>query len=56
MAILDRKVKASRSIVIYLVKVHWWHRKTSEWTWEPEAEIRKHYPDMFTSEDFLGEV
>jgi len=45
-AIVDRKTKALRNKVIDLVKVQWKHRKGSEWTWEPEAEMRQHYPEL----------
>ncbi|KAJ9557024.1 hypothetical protein OSB04_011638 [Centaurea solstitialis] len=29
------------------VKVQWQHRRGSEWTWEPEAEMREKYPELF---------
>ncbi|KAJ9557738.1 hypothetical protein OSB04_012352 [Centaurea solstitialis] len=45
-AVLDRKVKRLRSKEIGIVKVQWQHRKGSEWTWEPEAEMREHYPEL----------
>ena len=41
MEILDRKVKILRSKEVRLVKVQWEHRKGSEWTWEPESEMRE---------------
>ena len=43
-AILERKVKKLRNKEIGTVKVQWQHRKGSEWTWEPEAEMREHDP------------
>ncbi|KAJ9551973.1 hypothetical protein OSB04_016018 [Centaurea solstitialis] len=56
-AVLDRKVRRSlakeiahqlRDKEIGIVKVQWQHRKGSEWTWEPEAEMREHYPELFS--------
>ncbi|KAJ9549517.1 hypothetical protein OSB04_022060 [Centaurea solstitialis] len=47
-AVIDRKVKRLRSKEIRIVKVQWQHRKGSEWTWEPEAEMRKYYPELFS--------
>ncbi|KAJ9544144.1 hypothetical protein OSB04_023851 [Centaurea solstitialis] len=46
-AILERKTKSLRNKEISLVKVQWEHRKGSEWTWEPEAEMRSNYPELF---------
>ncbi|KAJ9546613.1 hypothetical protein OSB04_019156 [Centaurea solstitialis] len=46
-AVIDRKVKRLRRREIGIVKVQWQHRKGSEWTWEPEAEMREHYPELF---------
>ena len=42
MVILDRKTKNLRNKVVELVKVKWQHRKGSEWTYEPEDEMREH--------------
>ena len=56
MAILERKMKILRSKEIPLVKVQWQHRKGSEWTWDPESEMREHYPDLFAATDFGDEV
>ena len=39
-----------------LVKVQWQHRRGSEWTREPEDEMREHYLDLFASADFEDEV
>ena len=47
MAILDRKSRDLRNKRVELVKVQWQHRKGSEWTWEPEDEMREHYPELF---------
>ena len=55
-AILERKKKILRNKEIPLVKVQWEHRKGSDWTWEPEAEMREHYPTLFIPADFEGEV
>ena len=46
-AILERKTKSLRNKDIGLVKVQWQHRKGSEWTWEPEEEMRRNYPQLF---------
>ena len=55
-AILERKTKTLRNKVIGLVKVQWKHRKGSEWTWEPESEMRQYYPELFIDVDFEDEV
>ena len=55
-AVLERKTKALRNKTINLVKVQWQHRKGSEWTWEPESEMRANYPDLFMGVDFEDEV
>ncbi|KAJ9558344.1 hypothetical protein OSB04_012958 [Centaurea solstitialis] len=47
-AVLDRKVRRLRNKEVGIVKVQWQHRKGSEWTWEPEAEMREHYPELFS--------
>ena len=51
-AILDRKTKVLQNKEVKLVKVQWQHRKGSKWTWEPEVEMREHYPGLFTATDF----
>ncbi|CAH1450579.1 unnamed protein product [Lactuca virosa] len=56
-AILDRKTKTLRNKVVQLVKVQWQHRKGSEWAWEPEEEMRDHYPELFSdAADFEDKV
>ena len=55
-AILERKVKKLHNKEVSTVKVQWQHRKGSEWTWEPEAEMREHYPELFEGVDFEDEV
>jgi hypothetical protein len=45
--ILERKTKSLRNKEIGLVKVQWQHRQASEWTWEPEAEMRSNHPELF---------
>ncbi|KAJ9538034.1 hypothetical protein OSB04_030767 [Centaurea solstitialis] len=54
-AVLERKVKQLRNKEIGIVKVQWQHRKGSEWTWEPESEMRERYPELFRS-DFGDEI
>ncbi|KAI3723450.1 hypothetical protein L2E82_35039 [Cichorium intybus] len=51
-AIIERKTKTLRNKMIGLVKVQWQHRKGFEWTWEPEEEMQRHYPELFTGTDF----
>ena len=41
-SILDKKTKTLRNKVVNLVKVQWQHLRGSEWTWEPEDEMREH--------------
>ncbi|KAJ9541875.1 LOW QUALITY PROTEIN: hypothetical protein OSB04_028381 [Centaurea solstitialis] len=47
-AVLERKVKKLRNKEIGIVKVQWQHRRGSEWTWEPEAEMRERYLELFS--------
>ncbi|CAH1435415.1 unnamed protein product [Lactuca virosa] len=54
--ILDRKIKVLRSKEVPLVQVQWQHRRGSELTWEPEAEMREQHPELFAERDFEGEV
>ena len=56
MVFLDRKKKTLRNKVVELVKVQWQHHKSLEWTWEPEDEMREHYPELFDAADFEDEV
>ncbi|XP_058071229.1 uncharacterized protein LOC131220297 [Magnolia sinica] len=44
--ILNKKEQVLRNEVIPLVKVLWTHYGEEEATWETEAEIRKHYPNL----------
>ncbi|KAJ9563166.1 hypothetical protein OSB04_008326 [Centaurea solstitialis] len=46
-AVLERKTKTLRNKEVGIVKVQWEHRKGSEWTWEPEDEMRRNYPELF---------
>ena len=55
-AVFERKVKVLQNKEIPLVKVQWEHLRGSEWTWEPEAEMREHYPKLFTTAYFEDEV
>ena len=55
-SIIDRKTKVLWNREVKLVKVQWQHRKGSEWTWEPEDEMRDPYPKLFGSADFEDEV
>ena len=44
---LDRKEQVLRNKVIPLVKILWQYHRVEEATWELEASIREHYPDLF---------
>ncbi|KAJ9563463.1 hypothetical protein OSB04_008623 [Centaurea solstitialis] len=46
-AVLERKTKTLRNKEVGIVKVQWEHRKGSEWTWEPEDEMRRNYPELY---------
>ncbi|KAJ9552981.1 hypothetical protein OSB04_017026 [Centaurea solstitialis] len=46
-AVLERKTKTLRNKEVGIVKVQWEHRKGSEWTWEPEDEMRRNHPEFF---------
>ncbi|KAJ9565504.1 hypothetical protein OSB04_001470 [Centaurea solstitialis] len=46
-AVLERKTKTLRNKEVGIVKVQWEHRKGSEWTWEPEEEMRRNQPELF---------
>ena len=55
-AILDRKTKTLQHKAMGLVKVQWQHQKGSEYTWEPDEEVREQYLELFAIEDFEDEV
>ena len=46
--IVDCKEQVLRSKVIPLVKVLWKNHKREAATWEPEAQMRRHYPQLFS--------
>ena len=45
--ILDRRDQVLRNKVISLVKVQWRNHGVKEATWEPEAQMRAQYPQLF---------
>ena len=45
--IVDRKEQVLRSKVISLVKVLWKNHEREAATWEPEAQMRRQYPQLF---------
>ena len=47
--ILARGVKQLRNKQVPLVKVLWQHHGREESTWEPEANMRARYPQLFES-------
>ncbi|KAI3505152.1 hypothetical protein L1887_27074 [Cichorium endivia] len=47
-SILDRKTKKLRQKEVGLVKIQWKHRGGANMTWEPENEMRRRYPHLFT--------
>ncbi|TYJ96975.1 DNA/RNA polymerases superfamily protein [Cucumis melo var. makuwa] len=46
--ILDRKEQVLRNKTIPLIKVWWRHHGVEEATWEPEDQIKKRYPILFS--------
>ena len=46
--IVDRKEQVLRSKVIPLVKVLWRNLEREAATWEPEAQMRRQYPQLFS--------
>ena len=46
--IVDRKEHVLRSKVIPLVKVLWKNHEREAATWEPEAQMRRQYPQLFS--------
>ena len=46
--ILDRKEQVLRSKVIPLGKVLWKNHEREAATWEPEVQMRRHYPQLFS--------
>ena len=47
--IVDRKEQVLRSKVIPLVKVLWKNHEREAATWEPEAQMRRQYPQLFSN-------
>ena len=47
--ILDQKIKHLRSKQIRQVKVLWRNQNTEEATWELEDDMRRQYPELFSS-------
>ena len=45
--IVDRKEQVLRSKVIPLVKVLWKNHEKEATTWDPEAQMRRQYPQLF---------
>ena len=52
--IYHKKFGSGRTV--HSAKVQWQHKKGSECTWEPEDEMRIHYPELFVGTDFEVEV
>ena len=48
MQIVDCKEQVLRSKVISLVKVLWKNHERESATWEPEAHMRRQYPQLFS--------
>ena len=46
--IVDRKEQVLRIKVIPLVKVLWKNHERETATWEPEAQMRRQYPQLFS--------
>jgi hypothetical protein len=47
--IVERQVKRLRRKKIAIVKVKWNAKLGPEYTWEPEAEMKRKYPHLFTN-------
>nr|GEX23522.1 reverse transcriptase domain-containing protein [Tanacetum cinerariifolium] len=48
---VDRDVKRLKQSRIPIVKVHWNSQRGPEFTWEPEDQVKKKYPHLFTSKN-----
>ena len=48
MQIVDRREQVCRNKVILLVKVLWKNHEREAATWEPEAQMRRQYPQLFS--------
>ena len=48
MQILDRREQVLRNKTISLAKVLWRSHTVEEATWEQEAQMRHHYPQLFS--------
>ena len=46
--IVDRKEQVLRTKVIPLIKVLWRNHEREAATWEPEAQMRRQYPQLFS--------
>ena len=46
--ILDRREQVLHNKTIPLVKVLWRSHRVEEATWEPEVQMRRHYPQLFS--------
>ena len=53
MQILDRREQVLRNKTIPLVKVLWRSHKVEEATWEPKAQMRRQYPQLFSELDIF---
>ena len=47
--IVDRKEQVLRSKVLSLVKVLWRNHEREAATWEPEVQMRRQYPQLFSN-------
>jgi hypothetical protein len=47
--IVERQVKKLRKKKVVIVKVKWSAKRVPEYTWEPETEMRRKYPHLFTT-------
>ena len=48
MQIVDHREQILRNKVILLVKVLWGNHEREVGTWEPEAQMRRQYPQLFS--------
>jgi hypothetical protein len=51
--IIEKKVKRLRRKKIRIVKVKWNAKREPEYTWEPEAEMKRKYPKLFNDQELI---
>ncbi|GJR22206.1 putative reverse transcriptase domain-containing protein [Tanacetum coccineum] len=54
--IMDREVKSLKQSRILIVKVHWYLRRGTEYTWEREDQMQKKYPHLFANPESASQA